>query len=182
MPCGDAALSLSFSDVHGYDDGLVVIPQGASLGAGRGMAGSLLRGSGLRLARWRGRSLLLPPVVRCAACVFVCLRGARSVCFLCAAVGARVSAGVCAAARARACAVCVCVCAVCRCAWFVCVCFLVPVRAWPPCLLRPRVPLLVARLYGPRANPKPKQTNELRAGGRMVDGWGHPRVRCVAAV
>ena len=56
------------------------------------------------------------------------------------------------------------------------------VGLWPPCLLRPRVPSLVVRLCGPRANPNPRQTNEIRAGRRMADGWGHPRVRRVAAV
>ena len=126
-----------------------------------------------------------PAPCRAVCCLCVCVSAGCSLCVFSVCCGARTRVCcVCAAARARACAVCVCVCvcAVCLCAWFVCVCFLVPVRAWPPCLLRPRVPLLVARLCSPRANPKPKQTNELRAGRRMADGWGHPRVRCVAAV
>ena len=132
------------------------------------MVGSLLRGSGLRLARWRGRSLLLPPVVRCGACVFVCLRGARSVCFLCAAVRARVSAGVCAAARARACAVCLCVCVLCDCVRGLCVCVF-----WCPCARgRPACFALVS-LCLLRACAVPVLTLNLsrRMNLGLVDGW-----------
>ena len=118
MPCGDAALSHSFSYVHGYDDGRVVFPQGARLGCDQGWLAVSCR------------------VLRCSslACRTVCAAGCALCTCLCVVVRARVC--VCVAGRALCVCLCVCLCAAgcalaCVCVLscvLVCVCVLLAVR------------------------------------------------------